>query len=499
MAKPSYQQMAAHFAALAGANAPKENNTYIALRDFYEKLNRKLLMFDTRNTKVYGAADNLAYAITRILKEAQALAEASQAGDEEKTKKQLDVTAAACENFDKCLSTFKKDGVTDPHFSNNHKDVKLFETAKYDQGLPILQAAGVSAEDLKSEDIEEIKENLDEDTKETLNYRIKFNEKKAQKIAEDEKYKNNSEEKELYALHERAEQYVLYAQRPIEPVAWTKKETQDSKREYQPSPLDIPTEEKSWKNYRILHLRGVDPSQENFQENLAKSIVATFQMTRPQNQQNAFSVKLARSQAQQLMNLPTFKTFCQYPSLVRKYLNGDKLFQACGGLFRPFHLTDKNKGIEILQALKKMPEKMDDPKNQSKEWKALIKTLKNIDPYVDDAEQEKQLQAAYDATAAYMKGRKSVRSTQEEQNQFDQSMDVLATLAKANDFAKVAANVIVDRTNEVRDRIFHKHQSVSLGNYGEDKLEQHMNQDRVRRDSLGDIELGAPSNSNPSL
>ena len=499
MAKPSYQQMAAHFAALSSPNAPTDNNTFTALRDFYEKLNRNLALFDSRNTKVYGAADNLAYAIRQILQNARALSEAAQADDEEKTKKQLGVTAAACETFDKCLSTFKKDGLTAPQFLTNAKDVKIIEESKYDQGLPILQAAGVSTEDLKNENIEDIKKDLDEETKENLNYHIQINEKKAKKAAEEKKIEINPNDRIDDELHQAAEQYVLYNQRPIEPTPWTRKETADSKRPYVPSPLDVPTEEKSWKNYRLIHLRGVDPEQENFQENLAKSIVATFQMTRPQNQQDAFSVKLARSQAQQLMNLPTFKTFCQYPSMVRKYLNGDKLFQACGGLFRPFHLTDKDKGIEILQALKKMPEKMDDPKGQSREWNTLIKTLKNIDPYVDDAEQEKQMQAVYDATAAYMKGRKSVRSTQEEQNQFDQSMDVLATLAKANDFAKVAANVIVDRTNEVRGRIFHKHQPVSLGNYGEDKVEQHMNQDRVRKDSLASIDLNGPSNSNPLL
>ena len=249
---------------------------------------------------------------------------------------------------------------------------------------------------------------------------------------------------------------------------------------------------------KTVFVSGVDPDHPDFKENLAKAIVATFQMNRPKKEQDPFSVKLARSEAKQLMNLPTFKRFTESPALVRKYLNDDKLFQVCGGLFRPFHLTQKDKAFDILSALKKLPDKMDDPEGQPKEWKSLVKTLKNIDPYADDKERERQMQAAFDATAAYMKGRKSVRSTPDEQNQFNQAMDVLGTLAKAGDFAKNAVNVIVDRTNEVRDRVFHKHETIRLSDFGEDKIDQHMNKS-ARSNSLGEINLEADSGSIKSL
>ena len=102
---------------------------------------------------------------------------------------------------------------------------------------------------------------------------------------------------------------------------------------------------------KTVFVSGVDPDHPDFKENLAKAIVATFQMNRPKKEQDPFSVKLARSEAKQLMNLPTFKRFTESPALVRKYLNDDKLFQVCGGLFRPFHLTQKDKAFDILSAL----------------------------------------------------------------------------------------------------------------------------------------------------
>ena len=515
MAKPSYQLMAAHLAAQSDPNAPQENNTYLALRNFYNRLSAKLELFDRGQKKAYDSASNLLNAIRALLQNAASLSETAKTGNKEQTKKQLDENADVCEKFDQCLAAFKKDALTNPSFSIYKKDVKAFEDTTFDKGQAILDTAGISQQDLINEKAKEVKQEpvpavKDQAKKEESVPVAKDQEKKEDPKANIPKipgmpspsayheYLEKLNTREELELHQRAQEYVdnyvLYADKPIEPVKWTKKEQTDANKPFDTFGLELPTQIKSWKNYRLIHLRGADPEQPDFKENLAKSIVSTFQIARPKADQDQFSVKLARSQAKQLMNLPTFKTFCDSPRMVRKYLNGDNLFQACGGLFRPFHLTDRDKGCEILQALKKMPEKMDDPENQPKEWKNLIKTLKSLDPYVNDEEQEKQMQAVYDATAAYMKGRKSVRSTEEERNQFDQSMDVLATLAKGNDFAKVAANVLVDRTNEVRDRIFHKHQPISLSNYGEDKLDQHTNQNLRRRDSLGDIEL----NDSPS-
>lgn len=68
----------------------------------------------------------------------------------------------------------------------------------------------------------------------------------------------------------------------------------------------------------------------------------------------------------------------------------------------------------------------------------------------------------------------------------------------SGDFAKNAANVIVDRTNEVRDRVFHKHETIRLSDFGEDKIDQHMNKS-ARSNSLGEINLEADSGSIKSL
>lgn len=74
--------------------------------------------------------------------------------------------------------------------------------------------------------------------------------------------------------------------------------------------------------------------------------------------------------------------------------------------------------------------------------------------------------ALFDSIAAYMKGRKSVRSSEAEREQFDYALSVLCFMSKNASGLKDKINAVVDRINTVRkaENKFHK-DHVDLDNY----------------------------------
>jgi hypothetical protein len=65
------------------------------------------------------------------------------------------------------------------------------------------------------------------------------------------------------------------------------------------------------------------------------------------------------------------------------------------------------------------------------------------------------LDKIYKATESYMKGRKSKRWTDSQQEHFDQTLDVLAIISKTGKNGEELAKKLVDRTNYVRKHRWH--------------------------------------------
>ncbi len=101
---------------------------------------------------------------------------------------------------------------------------------------------------------------------------------------------------------------------------------------------------------------------------------------------------------------------------------------------------------------------------RSKEWRALREALvTNIGSSV----------VMFDKAEAYLKGKKSVRMTEEGRESFDLAMKVVALAARdGNAMAKQRAQMIVDRVNEVRGAAPGSKDYVSLDKYVENRAPQ---------------------------
>lgn len=102
-----------------------------------------------------------------------------------------------------------------------------------------------------------------------------------------------------------------------------------------------------------------------------------------------------------------------------------------------------------------------------------LQTIALSEPFVNAV--GKKLQEILDNTTAFMKGKKSLRSTEEERKAFDQSLDILAELGKCNGHTKAAAQQLLDRTNEVRIGHNSDYVTTTLGSYGEKNIAKHTN------------------------
>ena len=251
-------------------------------------------------------------------------------------------------------------------------------------------------------------------------------------------------------------------------------------------PADL-SKVKSWQGYLDAQLNSVplDPAQQK--EHLAKVLVGAFQAGRssarsilggPAAPAKPFSASKAADYVKQLKEQPAFKHACKDPTLVKELLTPDpkhphKQFNAMMNMFRPFGNIEPAHSRQVLENLQKMLPYLDKDAGRSSKWKDFTKSIRTIDLNDPNQSGEKKLQEIYDATCAYMKGKKSLRDDEDQQMRFDQSLDVLAVLAEAGPYAKLAANSVVDRINEVRLGHDKDYDEISLKEYGMRGLSQH--------------------------
>lgn len=246
---------------------------------------------------------------------------------------------------------------------------------------------------------------------------------------------------------------------------------------------------RSWKAYQEAHTAQMPHDPAARKDHLAKALVGAFQAGRISANQildngarppKPYSKKLAEDYVRQLKEQPVFKKFCQDPKLVKDLLTTDpkrpnKQFNGMMNMFRPFGNLEPAKAKVVLEKLRGMLPYMDRPEGRSKEWQALYRSIEDIDLNNPLLDTEKKLQEVFDKNNAYMKGKKSLRGTQERQNRFNQSMDVLSVLSESGTYAKIAAQTVLDRVNEVRRGHDENYRDVTLRHFGADKLTKHSN------------------------
>ena len=259
-----------------------------------------------------------------------------------------------------------------------------------------------------------------------------------------------------------------------------------------PREPDRHTEEKSWKNYALAHLYNVPHEPEKKADHLSKAMIGSLMAggvrKDPAAEANRFTVDRARKAAAELRKLPAFQALCKDPQKVRDLLaegreNPARLAEAVSDMQRPFAKCPEEQCRAMLEKLKRMEPMMDAPQGRSDKWKNFRESIAAIDlePELKDGEtrEEKyreQLQSILDNTVKYTKGKKSLRRYEEDQNCFDQSLDVLAVLAEGGgEYARLTARGIVDRTNEVRLGHDSSYRPISLADFGVEHIASHSN------------------------
>lgn len=249
----------------------------------------------------------------------------------------------------------------------------------------------------------------------------------------------------------------------------------------------------SWEDYLKAQTANIPHDLEGQRERLACVLLGAFEAKRQEAALRQgkvvppapFQKKAAEKNVAKIREMPVFQQLCKDPRNVRALLragsNGDfKRFNATINVFRPFASTDRAQSLLVLEKLKGMTEYMDPKQGRSSAWKALIDSLNSINLNDPELDPEKKLQEIYDKDCAYLKGKKSLRKNQELQNRFDQGMDVLAVLAEAGDFARMACQSVVDRVNEVRTGHDLDYKPIKLKQFGAgNSLGSHANVKRV--------------------
>ena len=246
----------------------------------------------------------------------------------------------------------------------------------------------------------------------------------------------------------------------------------------------------SWQEYLEAMQASVPHGPEEKKDCLARVLVGAFQARcadaknipgRSAAQAKPFSEKRAENYVKQLKDSKIFKKLCESPERVQELLKKDpkqpyKQFNTLMNVFRPFGNVSPAQSREVLQRLQNMLPYMDEARwRRSSEWKELIKSIQTIDLYDPQKSGEKKLQEIYDKTCAYMKGKKRMRDSEEKQNRFDQAMDVLSVLAESGPYAKMAAEIVVDRIREVRSEYDERKADIKLKQFGAGKVATHSN------------------------
>jgi len=239
-----------------------------------------------------------------------------------------------------------------------------------------------------------------------------------------------------------------------------------------------------WDEYSYAHLVNIPYSMKGREDYLARALTGAFLAGEKKRNENAtevpFTLKNAERLTKQIKDKPVFRQLCKDPDKVKAMLaegreDPDRLFNMSVSLTRPFYATTREKRKEILERLKNMEPLLDGPTSKDEKWSRLHASIRSIDLSDPEKSGERKMQEILNNVTDYMKGRKSLRKSKNLQNRFDQAMDVLAELAGANEFAQSAAQILVDRTNEVRLGHDRDYDRISLKQFGARRIAGHTN------------------------
>ena len=114
-------------------------------------------------------------------------------------------------------------------------------------------------------------------------------------------------------------------------------------------------------------------------------------------------------------------------------------------------IRPKNKKyMDILKRLRDMADLMDGDKNRSSRWKLLRRSIKTINPGDPALSGEDKLNEIYIAATDYLKDKMGGSKDKAQQKRIEQTLDVLAELAKFSSFAKMKVQTVFDKVSAAR-------------------------------------------------
>ena len=257
-----------------------------------------------------------------------------------------------------------------------------------------------------------------------------------------------------------------------------------------------PALEQSWDNYDKFHKPG-DNAHLDFKRKkdwLSKRMVASAAIIQGEREDNAaipFNKSTARAQAEKIRNTWAFKHLSKNEEAVEELLTEQRteLATKWNDITRPFSsMTLDARKAKIEELYEMATEHMMGPAGRSSKYRNMYNSItqayQNRNKLVDNnnpaVNGEKDLQNIFDQTEKYMKGKKSMRSKDDEKCRFDQSVDVIACLGRGSEGARLMSEGLIDRINTVRSG---KGQpTVNSANYGtRERAKEHSNAQRLEQ------------------
>ena len=254
--------------------------------------------------------------------------------------------------------------------------------------------------------------------------------------------------------------------------------------------------ELSWDNYDKFHKPGENAHLDFTRKKdwLSKRMVASAAIIQGEKEGNAaipFTKSTARAQAEKIRNTWAFKHLSKDEEAVGNLLTEQRtgLATMWNNITRPFSsMTLDARKAKIEELYEMATEHMMSPAGRSSKYRNMYNSItqayQNRNNLVDNdnpaVNGEKDLQNIFDQTEKYMKGKKSMRSKDDEKCRFDQSVDVIACLGRGSDGAKLMSEGLIDRINTVRSG---KGQpTVNSAYYGtRERAKEHSNAQRLEQ------------------
>lgn len=254
-------------------------------------------------------------------------------------------------------------------------------------------------------------------------------------------------------------------------------------RDMNASPKDA-NDKAEYTEYIKDHLVKIKNEPNKNTKNLAKALSAILLKDSKENK--SFSSSLIHRQAENLMVALDMRNLSNN-KMSDMMSTEDKAKSEMYGMVVDMYAT--NDPVAYIKDMKKLAEHMMKDDDRSYEYQHMVKSVRviaNMKPEDIDSQKGRLalIGANFDLILSvqnYMKGKKSIRFSDDGKDRFDNSIDALAVMNKYVPGSRRVIDNIVDRINIVRDaREAEKKGHVDITKYGADRAEVKSHNDKIK-------------------